>query len=108
MFVALLLRAGPIADAAAPNILLIYTDDHAQWAIGAYGNQEVHTPNMDRLAAEGMRFSRGFTKPVCSPSQAMLLTGLYSHRVGIPDYIPYGNPGYPGSGLPEGTPTKHV
>ena len=37
-----------------PNVLLIYTDDHAQWAVGAYGNEEVHTPNIDRLAAEGM------------------------------------------------------
>jgi choline-sulfatase len=101
----LCLSVGPVADAAAPNILLIYTDDHAQWAVGAYGNQEVHTPNMDRLAAEGMRFNAGFTKPVCSPSRAMLLTGLYSHRVGILDYIPYGNPGYPGTGLPAGTPT---
>ncbi len=38
-----------------PSVLLIYTDDHAQWAVGAYGNSEVHTPNVDRLAAEGMR-----------------------------------------------------
>lgn len=96
---------GKLAEAGPPNILLVYTDDHAQWAMGAYGNQEVHTPNMDRLAAEGMRFDRGFTKPVCSPSRAMLLTGLYSHRVNIPDYIPYGNPGYPDNGIPTGTPT---
>ncbi len=88
-----------------PNVLLIYTDDHAQWAVGAYGNRDVHTPHMDRLAAAGMRFTQGFTKPVCSPSRAMLLTGLYSHRVGIPDYIPHGNPVVSGNGLPPGTPT---
>ena len=87
------------------NILLIYTDDHAQWAVGAYGNKEVHTPTMDRLAAEGMRFTRGFTKPVCSPSRAMLLTGLHTHRVGIPDYIAYGNPLKEDVGLPAGTET---
>ena len=52
-----------------------------------------------------MRFDQAFTKPVCSPSRAMLLTGLYSHRLGIPDYIPYGNPVHAGNGLPEGTPT---
>ena len=87
------------------NVLLIYTDDHAQWAVGAYGNSEVHTPNIDRLAAEGMRFTQAFTKPVCSPSRAMLLTGRYSHRLGIPDYIPYGNPVRADNGLPPGTPT---
>jgi len=85
-----------------PNIVLIYTDDHAQWAVGAYGNKDVHTPNIDRLAAQGMRFTQGFTKPVCSPSRAMLLTGQYSHRVGIPDYIRYG---HGGNGLPAGTAT---
>jgi len=88
-----------------PNVLLIYTDDHAQWAVGAYGNEEVHTPNMDRLAADGMRFTQAFTKPVCSPSRAMLLAGQYSHRLGIPDYIPYGNPVHVDNGLPAGTTT---
>lgn len=99
------LAAGAEKPAERPNVLLIYTDDHAQWAVGAYGNKEVHTPNMDRLAAEGMRFTQGFTKPVCSPSRAMLLSGQYSHRLGIPDYIPYGNPVHADNGLPAGTPT---
>jgi choline-sulfatase len=103
---ALLLSWSASALAAArPNVLLIYTDDHAQWAVGAYGNEEIYTPNMDRLAAEGMRFTRGFTKPVCSPSRAMLLTGQYSHRLGIPDYIPFGNPVHIDNGLPAGTAT---
>jgi len=102
-------QAGDEANQASsdrpPNVLLVYTDDHAQWAVGAYGNREVYTPNMDRLAADGMRFTQGFTKPVCSPSRAMLLTGQYSHRLGIPDYIPYGNPVHVDNGLPAGTPT---
>ncbi len=88
-----------------PNVILIYTDDHAQWAVGAYGNEEIHTPNMDRLAAQGIRFTQAFTKPVCSPSRAMVLTGQYSHRLGIPDYIPYGNPVHVDNGLPAGTAT---
>jgi len=88
-----------------PNIIIFNTDDHAQWAVGAYGNKEVRTPNMDRLAREGMRFERAFSKPVCSPSRAMTLTGQYTHRVGIPDYIPYGNPVHVDNGLPAGTPT---
>ena len=93
------------ASARQPNVLLIFTDDHAQWAVGAYGNRDVRTPNIDRLAAEGMRFTQGFTKPVCSPSRAMLLTGQYSHRLGIPDYIPYGNPVHVDNGLPARTAT---
>jgi len=101
---------GPFANLAhaetpRPNVLLIYTDDHAQWAVGGYGNKDVHTPHMDRLVADGMRFTRGFTKAVCSPSRAMVLTGLYSHRVGIPDFIPHGNPVVSGNGLPPGTST---
>jgi len=96
---------GAAISARQPNVLLIYTDDHAQWAVGAYGNKVVHTPNIDRLAAEGMRFRQAFTKPVCSPSRAMVLTGKYSHRLGIPDYIPYGNPVHVDNGLPAGTPT---
>ena len=43
--------------ASKPNVILIYTDDHAQWAVGSYGNKDVHTPHMDRLAIDGMRFT---------------------------------------------------
>lgn len=92
------------AGSSRPNVVLIYTDDHVQWAVGAYGNRDVHTPHIDRLAADGMPFTRGFTEAVCSPSRAMVLTGLYSHRVGIPDFIPHGNPVVSGNGLPPGRP----
>jgi uncharacterized sulfatase len=116
----LALSAGAPSIAAAPrppNVIIINTDDQAQWAVGCYGNKDIQTPNMDRLAREGMKFTRAYSKPVCSPSRAMQLTGLYSHRVGIPDFIVYGNPvPYfipPGdgreivadNGLPAGTPT---
>jgi len=87
----------------SPNIIIIYSDDQAQWTVGAYGNKDVHTPNMDRLASEGMLFTQGFTKPVCSPSRAMLLTGCCSHRFDIPDYIL--PPTDSDRGLPPGTPT---
>ncbi len=70
-----------------PNILFINTDDQAQWAVGAYGNDDIHTPNMDRLAKEGMLFKYAFTTPVCSPSRAMVMAGCYSHQVGIDDWI---------------------
>ena len=70
-----------------PNILLINTDDQPSWWVGAYGNKDIHTPNMDRLAREGMLFRTCVTVPVCSPSRAMLLTGRYNNQVGIDDFI---------------------
>jgi len=70
-----------------PNILLINTDDQPAWWVGAYGNRDIYTPNMDRLASEGMLFRTAVTCPVCSPSRAMLLTGRYNHQVGIDDFI---------------------
>lgn len=66
-----------------PNILVIFTDDHAQQTISAYGNQLVTTPNIDRIANAGIRFSNSFvTNSICAPSRAVLLTGKYSHLNG--------------------------
>jgi Tat (twin-arginine translocation) pathway signal sequence len=70
-----------------PNLLFVLTDDQAQWAVGAYGNPDIHTPNMDRLAREGMKFTLAMTCPVCSPSRGMILSGLYPHQIGLDDYI---------------------
>ena len=71
-----------------PNILLIVTDDHGQWACGPYGNQEVITPNLDRLATSGVVMENAFTPtPVCSPARASLLTGLTASQHGVHDYI---------------------
>ena len=82
------------------NIISIVTDDQAQWAVGCYGNREIRTPNMDRLAREGARFLNAFvTTPVCSPSRASFLTGLYGTQVGITDWIAP-NEGEAGMGLP--------
>lgn len=70
------------------NIVSIVTDDQAKWAVGAYGNKEVRTPNMDRIAREGARFANAFVNtPVCSPSRASFLTGLHATRFGITDFI---------------------
>ncbi|MPZ17832.1 MAG: sulfatase-like hydrolase/transferase [Luteitalea sp.] len=70
------------------NIISIVTDDQAYWAMGASGNREIRTPNMDRLAREGARFVNAFVStPVCSPSRASFLTGLYSTQLGITDWI---------------------
>lgn len=71
-----------------PNILLFVTDDHGQWASGPYGNQEVVTPNLDRLAASGVVMENAFTPtPVCSAARASLLTGLTPSQHGVHDYI---------------------
>ena len=71
-----------------PNILLFLTDDHGAWALGCYGNREVHSPTLDRLAEEGARFENAFTPgPVCSPARACLLTGRTPSQVGIHDWI---------------------
>src|SRR5262245_66373527 len=70
------------------NIISIVTDDQGRWAVGAYGNREVRTPNMDRLAREGARFLNAFTPtPVCSPSRASFMTGRYGTQLDITDWI---------------------
>lgn len=99
----------PVARAQMPtghwNIISIVTDDQAHWSIGAYGNREARTPNIDRLAREGALFTNAFTvTPVCSPSRASYLTGLYGTQLGIVDWIsPLEARG--GLGLPAGATT---
>jgi arylsulfatase A-like enzyme len=66
-----------------PNIVFIFADDHAAHAISAYGSKINRTPNIDRLAHEGMRFDNCFvTNSICTPSRATILTGKYSHLNG--------------------------
>ena len=77
----------PAAARAAnrPNIVFIMTDDHASHALSCYGSRINQTPQLDRLAAGGVRFSNAFvTNSICTPSRATLLTGKYSHRNGTP------------------------
>lgn len=83
---------------SGPNILLIVADDLAYADLGSYGG-DVHTPNIDALAARGVRFSQFHTAPMCAPSRAMLLSGNDNHVAGMgwqggapPELAPY--PGY--------------
>lgn len=72
------------ADGQRPNILLIFSDDHAAQAVGCYGSKVNQTPNLDRIATGGMRFSNCFcTNALCGPSRAVVLTGKYSHLNGF-------------------------
>lgn len=70
--------------ASAPNLVFILTDDQQQKAMSAYGNAILKTPNMDRIAAEGVRFTEAFvTNSICAPSRASFMTGQYSHTHGV-------------------------
>jgi arylsulfatase len=79
-----------------PNVLILYTDQQRWNALGANGNAEIKTPNLDRLASEGVNFSRYFVQnPVCMPSRVSLLTsqycsqlGIYTNGVRVPDDTP--------------------
>ena len=67
-----------------PNIVFILSDDHAAHAIGCYGSRINHTPNLDRIAAGGVRLDNCFcTNSICAPSRATILTGTYSHVNGV-------------------------
>jgi choline-sulfatase len=73
------------------NVLFILSDEHARDVMGAYGNPRVHTPNLDRLAASGVRFQNAYTPcPICIPARASIATGRYVHEIGYWDNgIPY-------------------
>ena len=80
----LMMCAAPLAVKAQekPNILLILADDLGYSDLGCYGG-EIHTPNLDKLAANGVRFSRFYNASRSCPTRASLLTGLYQHQAGI-------------------------
>ncbi|WP_231602496.1 FAD-dependent oxidoreductase [Neorhodopirellula pilleata] len=71
-----------------PNILLLFADDLGYETLGCYGGQDYATPNLDRLAEQGMRFSRAYTSPVCTPSRMSLYTGVYASRHGYDRVLP--------------------
>lgn len=74
--------------AAAPNIVVILADDLGWADLGCYGNTFNETPNIDRLAAEGLRFTQFYAGPVCSPTRANLQSGQDQARFGITQHIP--------------------
>ena len=80
-----------------PNLLFLWTDQHRADVLGCYGNAQVRTPNFDRLAKRSCVFENAYcTQPVCTPSRASILTGLWPHTHGcVTNNIP----------LPKQTPT---
>jgi len=96
------LSATFLQAAERPNVLFIFTDDQAPWALGLSGHPYAKTPNLDGLFRDGAYLVNSFTTtPVCSPSRAGLMTGRYGSEVGITDWI---NPRVEyGVGLPPNT-----
>ena len=83
--VGLTLGRAQFADSTAfRHVVVIVGDDHASTVLGAYGNERVRTPNLDRLAAQGAMFTRAYANsPLCSASRQSLLTGKYPHATGV-------------------------
>lgn len=74
--------------ASKPNFVIIFADDQGYGDLGCFGSTKIKTPNIDRLAREGMRFTNFMVaSPVCTPSRAALLTGCYPKRVGMHQHV---------------------
>ncbi len=85
------------APARRPNIIMIYADDLGYGDLGCYGHPTIKTPNLDRMAAEGLRFTQFYSAaPVCTPSRAALMTGRLPVRSGLSRVLfPYSEGGMP-------------
>ena len=77
--------ARAVHGAESPNIIVVLVDDMGYSDLGAFGG-EVRTPNLDRMAKGGLRFTQTYNSARCCPSRASLLTGLYSHQAGIANF----------------------
>lgn len=76
------------ATAKPINLVFILTDNQGAWTLGCYGNKDIRTPHIDRLAANGMRFTRALSSnPVCSPTRATFLTGLIPSQHGVHSFL---------------------
>jgi arylsulfatase A len=84
------LRAADATDSKSkPNIVFILADDLGINDLGCYGRNDHHTPNLDRLASQGMRFACAYTaQPICSPSRAAIMTGKCPARLNLTNYLP--------------------
>ena len=75
--------AGVALQAAKPNIVYLMSDDQSTYSMGCYGNPDVKTPNLDRLAADGMAFDNHYdTTAICMASRATVMTGMYEYKHG--------------------------
>ena len=72
---------------ARPNVVLLFIDDMGYGDIGPFGSTKNRTPNLDRMAPEGMKLTSFYAAPVCTASRAQMMTGCYAKRVSMPDVI---------------------
>ena len=79
------------AAGVQPNIVLIFIDDMGYGDIGPFGSTKNRTPNLDRMAKEGMKLTSFYAAPVCSVSRAQVMTGCYGQRVSIPGVLSPGS-----------------
>src|SRR5215469_10688303 len=102
LLLALIALVGPIFNVAAsaaqaparPNILWLVAEDFGPH-LGCYGTTQVWTPNLDRLAAQGVRYTRAFTTaPVCSASRSAFMTGMYQTTIGAHNHRSHRDDGY--------------
>ena len=91
LFACLAVATAASTHARQPNVVVILTDNQGAWTLGCYGNPDIKTPNIDRLAREGMLFDNCFSSnAVCSPTRATLLTGLIPSQHGVHSYLTAG------------------
>jgi arylsulfatase A len=85
--IVLLVIAGSISASAKPNVVIFLTDDQGTLDVNCYGAKDLHTPNMDKLAETGVRFTQAYAHTVCCPSRAALLTGRHPNRGGVQNWL---------------------
>ena len=84
--------AAKAAGGAKPNFIVIYADDQGYGDLSCYGAKKLKTPHIDKMAAEGMKFTDFYvTAPVCSPTRSSLMTGCYPRRVGMHQHVLFPN-----------------
>ncbi|NOX98155.1 MAG: sulfatase-like hydrolase/transferase [Verrucomicrobia bacterium] len=87
-----ILSSSTAAATKKPNVVFILSDNHGAWTLGCYGNKDIRTPHIDKMAAEGVRFTNAFANnAVCSPTRATYLTGLMLSQHGVHNFLHGGN-----------------
>ena len=80
--------AGIVPEESPPNVVIFFTDDQGYGDLSCFGHPTIHTPHLDRMAAEGVKLTQFYVaSPVCSPSRAALMTGCYPKRVGMHRHV---------------------
>ena len=83
LFLCTALAGSTLIAEERPNVIILYTDDQGTLDANCYGSTDLHTPNIDRIAANGVRFTQAYAHTVCCPSRAALLTGRHPQRSGV-------------------------